>query len=234
MSVLRSESGASHRDLDLSLASSVKNCLMPNNGDFLVLTGSYSIEAVTNAPSISHNDIDMNVFTDNVDKSQASAIQKINGLGLSPINQSQSRLEYERGGSLVELEFVLYHEISQGEEGPTFKLPNENGHEVFVPTTQATLLDTNGGSHDFYVKTLSFALATWALRISGVVEAQKRAVRQSDEDHFKVLLQAPHDRRLVLEAITQHPQMPANFACSADTVLDMALRAIKPNRSNND
>lgn len=228
MSVLRSESGASHRDLDLSLASSVKNCLMPNNGDFLVLTGSYSIEAVTNAPSISHNDIDMNVFTDNVDNSQASAIQKINGLGLSPINQSQSRLEYERGGSLVELEFVLYHEISQGEEGPTFKLADKNGHEVYVSTTQATILDNEGRSHCFNVKTLPFALATWALRISGVVETQKRPVRQTDVDHFGILLQTPHDRKLVIEAIAQHPQMPLSSRGSADMVLNLALGAVNP------
>lgn len=228
MSAPRIEIDSSHRDADLSLASSISNCFSPDESEFLLLTGSYSIEAITGAANIKHNDLDMNVFTNNVSESKTNAIKSLNSLGLSQRDQTQSGLEYEYSGSLIELEFVHYDEVNHGIEGPTFKLADKNGHEVYVSTTQATILDNEGRSHCFNVKTLPFALATWALRISGVVETQKRPVRQTDVDHFGILLQTPHDRKLVIEAIAQHPQMPLSSRGSADMVLNLALGAVNP------
>ena len=52
------------RDTDIQIASEV-SALVGTECDFFVLTGSYSIDALTGA-DVKHNDIDANVFTTDI------------------------------------------------------------------------------------------------------------------------------------------------------------------------
>ena len=53
----------SQRDTDIRIASELSESIeTDNDNDFFVLTGSYSIDALTGA-DIKHNDIDANIFT---------------------------------------------------------------------------------------------------------------------------------------------------------------------------
>jgi hypothetical protein len=51
----------SQRDTDIRIASELSRSIETND-DFFVLTGSYSIDALTGA-DVKHNDIDANIFT---------------------------------------------------------------------------------------------------------------------------------------------------------------------------
>lgn len=211
------------RDVDIRIASSM-DTYVKNKDDFLVLTGSYSIDALTGA-DVSHNDIDSNVFTTDIPAAMGriATMLELHKPSMELVKQTDSRLEYlhphQHGSTPVEMQFIQYDSTSQRIDGGVdFILPSEGGHHVIVPTVEAELSETDGHEHKFLVKTLPFAIATWALRISGVALSQKRAVRESDVRHFAFLASMPYDRAEVVDAMRHHPQMPSG--CDAYEVLD--------------
>lgn len=219
------------REQDLEIAASARD-VIDSSEDFFVLTGSYSIEALTKG-EVTHNDIDANVFTKNIPQSMARAGLAL--VGEEVFNEARrientkpNRLEYtvptNEGARDLEIQFVQYDDAMVDESGLRFKLPDNSGSPVIVPTVMETLAINDMWSEEFRVKSLSFAIATWALRISGVALSQKRAVRQSDVDHFAFLAKAPHSTDEVLEAMRFHPQMPQGE--SPQHVLDLALDKI--------
>lgn len=201
----------SARDTDLGIASGLSTQITNEHGDFFVLTGSYSIDALTQA-EIVHNDIDANIFTRDIPLAlaRASFVLK-NNSALQLTKQSASRLEYAQehshGSTQVELQFVEYASHIPDQTGINFVLPNQQ-KPVIIPTVMSTMRETNGNEHTFRVKSLPFAIGTWALRISGAAQNQKREVRKTDVEHFLHLLNTPHDPKEVLRAIQYHPQMP--------------------------
>jgi len=229
MSLNNIEAGSMGRDRDLALASDVSRVFETNEGDFFVLTGSYAIEAVAKNPNIVHNDVDVNIFTADKTRSLAGASHRLSLLNMDLVKSTESRLEYVRGGSLIELQFVQYDRAQQTQSGVDFKLPTNDSCEAVVPTIVEALQGTDAEAYMFRVKTLSYAIATWALRISGFAEAQKRSVRQSDINHFALLLQSSYDKDKVIEAILHHPQTPAHRIGHADDVLDAALEVVSKN-----
>lgn len=219
------------REYDLKIATSARDAI-DSSEDFFVLTGSYSIEALTKG-DVAHNDIDANVFTKNVPQSMARAGSTLmSDEMLSEArrveNTKPNRLEYavptSEGDRDLELQFVQYDDAMVDEVGLRFKLSGNSASDIVVPTIMETLAINDAQSEEFRVKSLSFAIATWALRISGVALSQKRAVRQSDVDHFVFLAKAPHSTDEVLESMQFHPQMPQGE--SAQRALDLALDRI--------
>ena len=73
------------------------------------------------------------------------------------------------------------------------------------------------------MKTLDYAIATWAIRISGIINVQKRPVRQTDIDHFVFLYSQPHSTDMLYKTMLNHPQMTAT---DPGYVLEEALRRI--------
>jgi len=218
----------SSRDIDLQTAVRASAALSSETGNHFILTGSYSIEALTGR-SVTHNDIDANVFTMNPRSAVRGALGRI-GLTFydNPPNlvlHTDTRLDYqwpeETTSQKLELQFVKVIDAREKGNETTFVLGNKGDQEILVPTTIRSLRDTHNQKHDFRVKTLPYAIATWALRISGVAQNQKRAVRGTDIAHFAFLLSADYDEGDVLRAIEHHPQTPDG--CSADEVLTRAL-----------
>lgn len=222
------------RDKDLALASEFGGLFNPSDGDFFVLTGSYAIEAVTNNPKIEHNDIDVNIFTADRKKSLLVASRRLGRLNIDLARSTESRLEYSKEGSLIELQFVQYVAAYQTGDGVNFRVALNQDNEATVPTVEATLRNTDLEDYRFRVKTLPFAIGTWALRISGFAQDQKRTVRQSDVDHFALLVQSTYDRSQVVEAISHHPQMPPGFKGDVGDVLDVALEVVSKNGTKYD
>lgn len=216
------------RDIDIQIASKIAT-LVQNKRDFFVLTGSYSIDALTGA-DVKHNDIDANVFTVDVPPALHRAATLIQAYASEAelIQQTDDRLEYQYthryGATQVEMQFVRYGTFLEDSDGNKFVLPSNGSHEVIVPTVQAELRETNDHEHVFSVKSLPFAIGTWALRISGVAMDQKRLVRESDIRHFAFLATMPHDRVAVLSAIQHHPQMPDNY--NAGDILDASYEIL--------
>ena len=123
------------------------------------------------------------------------------------------------------MQFVRYESFLKDGSGTNFALPSKGSNAVIVPTVQAALQGTNQHEHMFSVKSLPFAIGTWALRISGVALDQKRPVRESDIRHFVFLAAMPHDRAATLSAIQHHPQMPDSY--DAGDVLDVSYEIIE-------
>lgn len=215
------------RDTALGIAQNIAQ-VTEKHGIF-VLTGSYSIDALTKG-RIHHNDIDANLFVKNIN---AERTQAINDTILEEIQtaertlQRPDRLEYMVGANVqketAELQLIEYAEHLQGIDGEALLLPgtNEAGNDMRVPLTTVALVDSQERSYEFKVKSLSYAIATWAIRISGIINYQKRPVRQTDIDHFAVLLNQLYNLNDVHVAIAHHPQM---VLADPDTVLDEAMR----------
>lgn len=201
------------RDGDIQLASRIQALLAGQGQDIFVLTGSYSIDALT-GDTVSHNDVDTNIFTPDIPRSIARTGLLLSDVQtIKPSKVTDTRLEYTYTGrtheSQLELQFIEYDDVEGGLGEQRFVLPSEGDHHaVWVPVVQKMLTTSSGVGHEFMVKSLPYAIATWALRISGAVTAQKRPVRQSDIDHFAFLLRAPHNVSKVIEAMDHHPQMP--------------------------
>ena len=210
------------RDIDIRIASKIASQMDNTTGDYLVLTGSYSIDALTGA-DIKHNDIDANIFTTDIPTSlgRISLLLESNISELEPLSEASDRLEYvyphQHGSTQVELQFVQYDALTANKNGINFTLIGEPRQQIVVPTVSRTMTETSGASHDFMVKSLPYAIGTWALRISGIALKQKRPVRQTDIDHYAYLVSTPHDHSDLLIALQHHPQMPAGY--SAEEVL---------------
>lgn len=224
--------GSSSRKADLLIAADVADQINTFEGDNFILTGSYSIDLLTGA-EVKHNDIDANVFTDNIQESIGRVALSLGAhKSLTKILHTDSRLEYRyvddgRAGEL-ELQFVQYKEAVEYSDRTDFILPGQEiERSVVVPTVfrRADIARAPDESYLFQVKSLEFAIATWALRISGVALSQKRQVRQTDIDHFAYLIDTPHDKDSVNFSIEHHPQMPRSIDPSL--VLSRALLQVK-------
>lgn len=85
------------RDSSIKAARTIKQCVDERTPHTLILTGSYSIDALTGG-NVTHNDIDTNVF---FYAANSGAVDDTAGLlgGSLPINkilkQTTDRLEYE-------------------------------------------------------------------------------------------------------------------------------------------
>lgn len=203
------------RDTDIRIASEVSE-LVGTERDFFVLTGSYSVDALTGA-DVKHNDIDANVFTTDIPTALGRTATLLHTYASEAelTKQTDDRLEYQYphqyGLTQVEIQFVRYESFLKDSNGTNFALPSNGSHEVVVPTIQLALRESNQHEHIFSVKSLPFAIGTWALRISGVALDSKRLVRESDIKHFAFLAAIPHDRVAILSAIQHHPQMPDDY-----------------------
>lgn len=221
------------RDIDIQIASNI-SALVKTERDFFVLTGSYSIDALTGA-DVKHNDIDSNVFTTDISTAlgRTAALLQTCASEAKLTKQTDNRLEYQYphqyGSTQVEMQFVRYQNFLEDSDGISFVLPSIGSREVIVPTVQAKLRETNQHEHAFSVKSLPFAVGTWALRISGVALDQKRLVRESDIRHFAFLAAMPHDRAATLNAIQHHPQMPDSY--DAADVLDASYEVLNRRQS---
>lgn len=208
------------RDVDIRIATLADNVFKPENGDHFVLTGSYSIEALTGHSDVTHNDIDANVFTTEVSGARSQALRDVGRICYNGfpelIRRANTRLDYEwphgtESARKLELQFIAASDMRQEGNDTTFILGNDNNREILVPTTMRTLQDSTGRESSFRVKTLPYAVATWALRISGIALNQKRMVRDTDIAHFAFLLSTDYDETAILHAVKHHPQMPDGY-----------------------
>jgi hypothetical protein len=197
------------------MAACVAEEISTTEGDSFILTGSYSIDLLTNA-DVTHNDVDANIFTGNIRESVGRVALILESYEkLTKILHTDKRLEYQytdgERSSEIELQFVQYADAVECSDGVDFILPSRDAdREVIVPTVfrRTSIGAADGETYQFQVKTLEFAIATWALRISGVALSQKRKVRQTDIDHFAHLLNTEHTTDGVIFSIEHHPQMP--------------------------
>jgi len=208
----------SSRKADLHIAADVADQINAFEADNFILTGSYSIDLLTGA-EVKHNDIDANVFTDSKQESIGRVALLLGShKSLTKILHTDSRLEYsyvdgDRTREL-ELQFVQYTDAVQHSDRTDFILHSQAiDRSVIVPTVfrRADIASASDESYSFQLKSLEFAIATWALRISGLALNQKRQVRQTDIDHFAYLVNTSHSNDSVNFSIEHHPQMPQSI-----------------------
>jgi len=105
-----------------------------------------------------------------------------------------------------------------------FVLKPDEGKCARVPTVTFPLLDSYGRENLFRIKSLPYAIATWAIRISGFAKNQKRSIEDRDLNHLRLLLNAGYDEEEVIRAINNHPQAPNGL--SANYILDKARQTV--------
>ena len=229
----------SPKNADLNIAASVADRTTGDSLDHFVLTGSYSLELLTGS-ELKHNDIDANIFTENVKHSVgriALLFEDDKRFTNTLINDSRLEYRYDAFGRIgdLELQFHQYRDAIENDGTVNFILPShQDGREVIVPTIMTTA-DIGLRYEDEYLfrlKTLEFAIATWALRITGFASHQKRSVRQSDVDHFIHLMRTPYDTDEVIFSLEHHPQMPQS--CESQRVLDEAFALFANKVKDND
>jgi len=223
----------SERNCDIHTLSAVNTKLDGIDDMYYVLTGSYAIEALTQQ-RFRHGDIDSNIFTKDIFEAKRRAVKIFEGLVLSegilePYREAESSLWYmlkpndrHLTPKRLELQFVEYR-LTQ-DSPAVFSLEGPEDKFFRVPTTIVSLKDSDNRSFDFRVKSLSYLIASWALRISGMAEDQKRAVVASDLDNLGYLLRVGYEYNEVIEAIRSHPQMPKNS--SEALIFKNALAAV--------
>lgn len=203
------------RDIDLKLLSSVTDQLDSIEEAQLVVTGSYAIDALT-SHQLKHEDMDANIFTSNlpiVISKVFSTIEdlSVSGLKLQLFKSIDDRLVYDvfseqAKSRRLELQFVEAAHIEGSENDYLLK---DGG---IVRTGLIPIKNSKGQEYLFRVKSLPYVIATWAIRISGVIENPKRQVRQSDIDHLKLLLSSSFQMEDVFFSLNHHPQMPKNIS----------------------
>lgn len=222
----------SPREADLQIAARIANKIDTHKEDRFILTGSYSIDLLTGS-EVKHNDIDANIFTNNIQRSIARVALLLKADdNLMPILDTNNRLEFSytdrARASKLELQFIEYANAIENHNGTDFILPkNGTDHEIIVPTIiQKTRINSiTEETYEFSIKSLPYAIATWALRVSGVALSQKRQVRQTDIDHFVYLINTPHDDEAIKDAIRHHPQMPRG--ADVDNIINIASNYVE-------
>lgn len=214
----------SKHDRDVVLASYISKMFDEQNGDYFLLTGSYSIESLSNRNTY-HNDIDVNIFTKNIQKSIGRVATNLELIGMRLIRHDSNRIDCKKNESVVEMNFVQYDDIEVS-NGLKFIIKKPNAKTSEIPTTIGLLSLSDDSTYEFRVKTLPFAIATWALRISNTALEQKRQVRESDLDNFATLTKLPYAKSQVVEAIAKHPQYPYDEEKNAGIILIDALNII--------
>lgn len=223
------------RDLDIKTLSSVGSLVESYPDSHFVLTGSWAVEALT-GQSVKHNDLDANVFTAGLKKNKTSIERglvkiEIAGGQLRLFRETDDILEYDliykNDGRQIrlELQFIELSNVlpSDGDQ-KVFKLGKGSDEAIEVPTVIANLLDSKGNDYEFRVKSLSYQVASWALRISGFALDPKRDLRGSDFKHLKLLLSRGYRKEDVISAMSKHPQMPEGL--SEDSVFQRALEVV--------
>ena len=220
------------RDLDIGILNRVSGLVGEIPGSVFVLTGSYSVEALTRTLLL-HNDMDTNVFT----RDLAQNLPKIDSLlgkwdDVALYKRSDDRLEYDvlsEGGLIsprrLELQFIEFINSEERDNLLRLTLGGKEGGFFSVPVTRAGLLDSKGKESVFRVKSLPFAIATWVIRLSGSVKNPKRSVRESDLDHLRLLVSGNFKKTDVLTEMGHHPQM--DKLASAPEMFDEAMRRLK-------
>lgn len=204
---------------ELSIAADVANQV--KEPDYFVVTGSHSISLLT-GEQVNHNDLDANIFTQDVKRSVESVGLSIEEHlpNLNLTSYKNNRLEYsyktKSKERQVELQFIKYDDLIRELDHIHFILNNET--KRVIPTEQRNI-KRNDTEYEFRIKTLPYAIATWALRITGVALNQKRNVRQSDIDHLRHLVNTKHSQEAVARAILSHPQAPTDV--DPNTVMRM-------------
>ena len=164
------------RDIDLKLLSSVSAQLDSIGGMQLVVTGSYAIEILT-GHQLKHEDMDTNIFVSNLSMEipkVASSMEGLSppGLKLRLFKSTDDRLEYDvlpeqADSRRLEMLFVEAKEV-EGSKG-SYILKDGS----IVPTVLVPIKDSKDQEYLFRVKSLPYNIATWAIRISGVLEKPK-------------------------------------------------------------
>ncbi len=220
------------RDRDINVLSTVSLGINAARGMHFILTGSYAVEALT-GKKIPHNDLDANIFTVDLVQDLSRAATIINGLAipgnkLQLIKETEDRLEYNAvsGQNLpkrLEIQFVEVTSVL-GEQLMEFNIKDEEVDSVKIPTVLVSLKNSSKKEFIFRVKSLSYAIATWAIRISGSAYGPKRPVSERDLENFKLLLSREYSREDVISVMSHHPQMPKGV--SGDLVLKQALETL--------
>lgn len=228
------------RDLDIYALSVVGGIIDSFPGACFVLTGSYAIEALVGSLEF-HNDLDTNVFVEDLERDlprigRLIEERQYQGIQISPVvAKTTDRLEYDIVSKVskdsprrLELQFFEAVPVST-ENGIEFSLvKKEEGTVYRIPTIIAPLKDSTGRETLFRIKSLSYAIATWAIRISGLALNPKRLVRRSDIERFKLLLDQKYPYEEVLRAIKEHPQRPGETEESF--VFEQALNYLSEER----
>lgn len=236
MSVLQKQGGykvsreslINQRDTDLKTINLINKEIGAIPKAHFILTGSYSIEALTGV-LLEHEDIDANILSSDTIQLKAALRKKIPELELikyrlQGVKETPDRLEFNLNSSGFELSF--FEITSDQEEKDVLRYTIKGGAKgVFrIPTVLTSLRDSHNNKYVFRVKSLSYAIATWLIRISGVLYEQKRPVRNSDFEHLSLLLAQRYKEEDILEAMRFHPQMPHQTSekeifCQAFSVL---------------
>lgn len=226
------------RDRDIYALSEINSKILTLGMRF-ILTGSYSIEALT-GNRLQHNDIDTNIFSTNLVQDLPRVTALIGEVSMSEYSavlykKTSDRLEYDllsaskhADSRRLEIQFLEVVNIS-GDQQMEFSLKGEGKDRISVPTVLVPLKDSKGKEFIFRVKSLPYAIASWAIRVSGVTKDQKRPVRQHDLDLFKLLLLAKSSREDIILAMRYHPQMPKNK--SPNEVLQIAQDVLNGSRT---
>lgn len=205
------------RDRDIYALSAISLKFDSSTMSF-ILTGSYAIEALT-GERLQHGDMDANIFTTDIARSIESSDILIKELVLPDVRfylykKTTDRLEYDllptlKGVDLRRLE-IQFSEVKRSSkyQQTEFDLNMGGNRSAKVPIVTAKLNDSKGTSFVFRVKSLSYVIATWAIRISGVAKDPKRLVRQYDVDLFKLLLASGSNHDDIILKMRHHPQMP--------------------------
>lgn len=208
---------------------------MNPTGTHLVVTGSYGIHAVTGNGGVTHNDIDLNLCTpegrDNASTVTAIAHRLGESFGsIGGVSSDDSEADSfvytiatPQGDRRVELGVRYYGEASVTPGGVLLR-STLGGRQIIVPLVVRTLVSATGET-TILAKSLEFAIATWALRISGQVDRQKRTIRPTDVAHYLILQAVKYDRQTVEELICSHPQAPPSI--DPDKVLTLAEQYIQ-------
>jgi hypothetical protein len=204
------------RDSDIHVLSTIQAKVNSIPGAGFVLTGSYATEALTGVVS-HHDDMDANVFTSNLSRDISKVAEAISGVDrVRKYKRTTDRLEYDvqftSGDVTKKLELQFIDTIDQISNcSGEFTLKSDGERPIKVPVSSISLRDSMGMNFSFLVKSLPYANATWAIRISGYAVNPKRPVRESDLKQFILLLKATHETDAVIAAIKAHPQTPAGI-----------------------
>jgi len=210
---------------DLQILARVRELIDdPSLGRFFVVTGSHAVQLLT-GERLYHNDLDANVFV-----KSGEALEQVAALMILTDNfvlwkKADDRLEYDVSsvGSgcprRTELQFIGIDNFVVGEGLGSYIFvvgTNSKGEDAIIPTT---VISMNGFT--FRVKTLPYLIATWSIRISGLALNSKRAVKDSDIEHLRLLLRHGYDYEEILSIMRHHPQVPKNY--SEEEVFQKAL-----------
>ncbi len=218
---------------DLRLFAMIHNLLdEPPLGRFFVVTGSHAVQLLT-GEELYHNDLDANMFVrsgmalDQVER-LISLVNQDSSTSFTLLKKTDDRLEYDVVSlendrpRRVELQIISIDRWTRRELKDYYDLVvgiNSSGREVIVPITAVSK-----SGFIFRVKTLPYLIATWVIRLSGLALNPKRAIRDSDIEHIRLLLEQGYSYDEVVAAMRCHPQMPSNY--SEEEIFQRAMEVV--------